>query len=83
MRECTIGTFLYFFTIVLQVGAIPRAGIQGIQRTIAKQAVYFLLPLMTGKIFTVCILEKTIRILSHIAFWPPSKSSAPDGRVSS
>ena len=78
MGKCTVRAVLDPSAIPLDKSGIARTMLPQIQRAIAKQAVEIIHSLMTGKIFTISILKKTIRIfhmtpvpiLSYIC--PPS-----------
>ena len=64
MGKGAVGADLEPAPVLLPVFRLPRTVFPAIERTVAEQTVELLQSLMTGEIFTISVLEISIRI-SH------------------
>ena len=71
MREGAARAILDPSTVFLEIPGIPGAVLQAIHGAVAKQAVEVCKSLVTGEIFTIFILKKTIGIF-HLQHSHPS-----------
>lgn len=71
MREVTARAILDPPAVFREIPGIPRAVLQAVQGAVAEQAVELRKALMAGKIFTIFIFKKAIRIF-HFQYPHPS-----------
>lgn len=71
VREGTITAHFDPLSVYFPIARSTRTVCSGVQRTIAEQTVQFAQSLMTGKIFTISVLKKTMGIIhKHYTSFP-------------